>query len=169
MQSLSLQPQQDTTAWDSGPGPHTSATSQASSQPDFNQYSTYDRQRDSTAQPMSAWQNRDDSYYDPYSLSGYGNYYGQETYAEETCEPELGDDWDQLGFASEPNSPINDGQPQRGSARSGTARRTPSEQQLCSQFQVSGECPRGSSCHMAHGELCEVRCLHNQPCLQFVT
>lgn len=169
MQSLSLQPQQDTTAWDSGPGPHTSATSHANSRPDSNQYSTYDPQRDSTAQPMSAWQSQGYSYYDPYSYNCYGGYYDQKTYADETYEPELGDDWDQLGFASEPDSPVNGGQPEQGSSRSGAAHRTPSKQQLCSHFQVSGECPRGSSCHMAHGEMCEVCCLHNQPCLQFMT
>ena len=100
MQSLSLQPQQDTTAWDSGPGPHTSATSQANSQHDSNQYSAYDPQRDSTAQPMSVWQNQGYSYDDPYSYSGYGGYYGQEAHAEETYEPEVGDDWGQVGFVA---------------------------------------------------------------------
>ena len=159
MQSLSLQPQKDITAWDSGPGPLTSATSQANSQPD---YSTYDPQRDSTAQPMSAWQNQGYNYHDAYSYNGYGGYYDQETYAEETYAPELGDDWDQLGFALEPDSAIQGDQRQQHSGRSEAARRTPSERQLCSQFQVSGECPRGSSCHMAHGDLCEVCCLHNQ-------
>lgn len=157
MQSLSLQPQQDTTAWDSGPGSHTSATAQANSQHDSSQYSTYDPQRDSTAHPMSAWQNQGYSYDDPYCYNGYGGYYDQETYG-----PEVGDDWDQLGFASEPDSPSHGGQSQQRSGRSEAACRTPSEQQLCSQFQVSGECPRGSSCHMAHGDLCEVCCLHNQ-------
>lgn len=111
---------------------------------------------------MSAWHNQEYSYYDPYSYNGYGGYYDQETYAEEAHEPELGDDWDQLGFATEPDSPHHGGQSERRSSMAEAARRTPAEQQLCSQFQVSGECPRGSSCHMAHGDLCEVCLLHSQ-------
>lgn len=111
---------------------------------------------------MSAWHNQEYSYYDPYSYNGYGGYYDQETYPEEAHEPELGDDWDQLGFATEPGSPIPGGQSERHSSTSEAARRTPAEQQLCSQFQVSGECPRGSGCRMAHGDLCEVCLLHSQ-------
>lgn len=170
MQSLSLQLQQDTTAWDSGPGPHTSASCHTHSQPDPNQYSTYDPQRDSTAQPTSAWQSQEHSYYDPYSYNGYGGYYGQETYDQETYEPELGDDWDQLGFATEPDSdsPDHGGHSQHRSGKSEMARRTPSEQQLCSQFQVSGDCPRGSSCHMAHGDLCEVCTCTVKLCFQYM-
>ena len=111
---------------------------------------------------MSAWQHHGYSYHEPYSYNGYEGYYDQDTYAEETYEPELGDDWDQLGFASEPDAPIHGGQGQQRLGRCDAAQRTPCEQQLCSHFQVSGECPRGSSCHLAHGDLCEVCRLHNQ-------
>ncbi|KAL3139909.1 hypothetical protein ABBQ38_004201 [Trebouxia sp. C0009 RCD-2024] len=156
MQSLSLHPQQDTTAWESEPGPHSSATSQTPSPHDANQYSTYNPERDSTAQTMSAWQGQDYSYYDPYSYYGYGSYHDQETYNQGAYESELGDDWDQLGFAAEPDYRDQGVQPQQRSGKAETARKTPSDQQLCSQFQVSGECPRGSSCHMAHGDLCQI-------------
>ena len=162
MQSLSLQPQQDTTAWDSGPGPHTSTTSQVQRQHEPSQYSTYDPERDSTAQTMSAWQGQGYSYYDPYAYSGYGDYHNQESCSQGAYESELGDDWDQLGFAAEPDYHEHGVQSQQRSGKPETACKTPSEQQLCSQYQVSGECPRGSSCHMAHGDLCEVCLLCSQ-------
>lgn len=162
LQSLNLQPQQDTTAWESGPGLHTSAIDQPHSQHDPNQYSAYDPERDSTAQATSPWQGQEYSYYDPYSHSGYGGYYDQGTYDWGAYESELGDDWDQLGFAAEPDPHDHGAQSQQHSVKAETARRMPSEQQLCSQFQVSGKCPRGSSCHMAHGALCEVCLLCSQ-------
>ena len=156
VQALSLQPQCDSTAWDSGPGLHTSSTSHDHSQHNPNQDSMYEPQRDGTAQPMSAWHTEQYGYHDssPYTSYGeYGEYYDQETY-----EPELGDDWDQLGFAAEPHSPQSEGQDQPGSGKAQAAGRKPADQQLCSQFQVSGDCPRGSNCHMAHGDLCQVLC-----------
>ena len=155
MQSLSLNPSQDSTAWDSGPGAHTSAASTQEQHPDSNQYSDYDPNRDSTAQPISAWQNQNYGYYDPsaYVYNDYVEYYDEEAYG-----PEAGDDWDQLGFAAEPECmqhPENE-YSEAASDKKPASQRTPSEQALCSQYQVSGDCPRGTSCHMAHGDLCQV-------------
>jgi len=150
MQSLSLNRSQDSTAWDSGRGAHTSAASTQEQYPDSNQYSDYDPNRDSTAQPMSAWQNQNYGYYDP---SAYGEYYDEDAYG-----PEAGDDWDQLGFAAEPECtqhPKNE-YCEVASDKKPTSRRRPSEQALCSQYQVSGDCPRGADCHMAHGDVCQV-------------
>jgi len=165
MQSLSLDRSQDSTAWDSGPGARTSAASTQEQHADksldtfqfgdSNQYSDYDPNRDSTAQPMSAWQNQNYGYYDPsaYGYNDYGEYYDEEAYC-----PEAGDDWDQLGFAAEPECtqhPENE-YCEAASDKKPAGRRKPSEQALCSQYQVSGDCPRGTDCHMTHGDLCQV-------------
>ena len=157
MQSLSLNPHHDSPAWDSGPGAHTSAASTTDQQhPDTNQYSAYDYQRDSTTQPISAWQTQEYGYgyYDPSAYEGYEEVQDQEWYG-----PEAGDDWDQLGFAAEPECQQQaDGQAMQSEQhKAQIGHRKPSEQPLCSQFQVSGDCPRGAHCHMAHGDLCEVR------------
>lgn len=170
MQSLSLHPQQDTTAWDSQRGLHSSATSQMHSPHNANQYSTYNPERDSTAQTMPAWQGQDHSYYDPYSYYGHGSYRDQEADNQGAYEAELGDDWDQLGFAAEPDYHDHGVQSQQRSSKAEPAGKTPSDQQLCSQFQVSGECPRAGSCHMAHGDLCEVclLCGHAAALLQYL-
>lgn len=155
MQSLSLNRLQDSTAWDSGPGTYTSTASTQEHHPGSNRNSDYDTNRDSTAQPMSAWQNQTYGYYDPsaYGYSDYGEYFGEDAYG-----PEAGDDWDQLGFAAEQECtqhPENE-YSEAASDKKPASRRTPSEQALCSQYQVSGHCPRGTDCHMAHGDLCQV-------------
>ena len=168
MQSLSLNSHSDSSSRDIGPGPHNSAGSQPQNQHDPNQYSTYDSYRDSTAQPANAWQHQQYVDYDPYYYSSYGEYYNQDPE-----EAQLGDDWDQLGFAAGSASPQHDSLSPRNSAKPQTAGRKPSEQQLCSHFQVSGECPRDSACHLAHGDLCEVsfaviRHLHCHPWSYFI-
>ncbi|KAA6423818.1 MAG: E3 ubiquitin- ligase makorin-like [Trebouxia sp. A1-2] len=155
MQSLSLNRLQDSTAWDSGPGTYTSTASTQEHHPGSNRNSDYDTNRDSTAQPMSAWQNQTYGYYDPsaYGYSDYGEYFGEDAYG-----PEAGDDWDQLGFAAEQECtqhPENE-YSEAASDKKPASRRTPSEQALCSQYQVSGHCPRGTDCHMAHGDLCQI-------------
>ena len=153
MQSLSLKPSQDSTAQESGPGTDMAVSTQE--QHLHSQHSVYDPSRDSTAQPMSAWQNQHYTYYDPsaYQYDDYGEYYDEELHG-----LEAGDDWDQLGFAAESDSMQHRGDEQSQSAleRKQASRRKPSEQALCSQYQVSGDCPRGAECHMAHGALCQV-------------
>ncbi|KAL0031746.1 hypothetical protein WJX79_004901 [Trebouxia sp. C0005] len=88
-----------------------------------------------------------------YGYSDYGEYFGEDAYG-----PEAGDDWDQLGFAAEQECtqhPENE-YSEAASDKKPASRRTPSEQALCSQYQVSGHCPRGTDCHMAHGDLCQI-------------
>lgn len=154
MQSLSLHQPEDSTAWDSGPGAHSTAASshehQHSQYIDHNLHSAYEPHRDSTAHPASVWQNQEYEYYDPTAYGAYGEYCAEESYGQEA-----GDDWDQLGFAAQPES-LQQAGSTPASDKLTTPRRKPSEQALCSQFQVSGDCPHGAQCHMAHGELCQV-------------
>ncbi|DBB06638.1 TPA: hypothetical protein ACH3X1_012157 [Trebouxia sp. C0004] len=154
MQSLSLNPSQGSTAWDSGRGAHTSAASTQEQHPDSNQYSNYDPNRDSTAQPMSAWQSY--GYYDPstYGYNEYGEYYDKNAYGSEA-----GDDWDQLGIAAEPECtqhPENE-LSKAASDKKPPKQRRPSEQALCSQYQICGR-------YMLHPHNEEQRQEHNSEC-----
>lgn len=136
------------------------------------QTTEYDSSRDATAQPSNAWfdhspayrngyQNGYNNSYNSYNIYGHDypddhNAYG--TYDEENTEHPIAYDPIYGAYGYENIEDVEaewDQASPAGNAAEGGAEAAASAG-LCSQYQATGQCPKGPSCRLTHGNLCEV-------------
>ena len=148
------------------PGEVTAKSAPASSTA---QTTEYDNSRDATAQPSNAWFDHSQAYHNGYQngyhddyngYNSYGHDYSDDyndayaTYDEENTEHPSAYDSTYGGYGLENTAGPeadwhqgNDAEADVEAAVSGG---------LCSQYQATGQCAKGSSCRLTHGNLCEV-------------